>query len=74
METKVSVSKHAAATATDAAAAAPPPSYVALSHSCAVALPHCHHRRATAKLPPMSRCRAAATTAATALLPSTAFK
>jgi hypothetical protein len=29
----------------------------------------CRHRRATAKLPPTSRCRAAATAAATALLP-----
>ncbi len=38
-----------------------PPSHVALSCCC-------HHRAAT-KLPPTSRCRPAATTAATALLP-----
>ena len=35
----------------------------------AVSLPRCRHRRAAAKLPSTSRCHAAATTAATVLLP-----
>ena len=41
---------------------------LALAPSIA-SLPRCGHRRAAAKLPPTSRCRAAATAAATTLLP-----